>query len=116
MKNDRPFGWVNPHVGIKVAYLPPCMRSAIGSACSKDLVFFARDTANSFFQCALNSSLPSLCGPATKVSTVVRNDELNSHEVGIDRLQSSLDASYSLVDELENGLRGTIASSRSDLG
>ena len=80
------------------------MSPAIGAACAKDLIFLARDKANSFRQGSLDCSQSSLCGPAAEVGAVVRDDELNTN------------GDTPLVDQFEHGFGSAIAPSRSDLG
>ena len=63
---------------IKVAYLASGVRTGIGSAGSCDLDFLARDQANPFCQCAMDSSLSGLRRPAAKIVSVVLNDKLYS--------------------------------------
>ena len=64
----------NLGVAIEMAYLPSRVRAAIGSARSYNLAILARDSANSFCQCALDCFQSSLRGPAAKIGSVVRDD------------------------------------------
>lgn len=66
--------------GVEVAYLAARVSAAVRTARSNDLDFLARDSANSFFQCALDGSPSSLRGPAAKIAAVVGDDKLDSHK------------------------------------
>ena len=78
VQNHRPTRRLDRNRAIKVADLAQGVGAAIRSTCSNDLVILARDPANSFFQCSLNTSLSRLCGPAAEIGSVVLNDELYS--------------------------------------
>jgi hypothetical protein len=72
------FGW-QCDVAIEMADLPFRMCSSVGSTRSGDLNFFARDTANSFFQCAMDSSLSFVLRPTFKFRSIVGNGKFDSH-------------------------------------
>lgn len=63
---------------IKVADLSTGMSASIGAACPYDLAIFARDLANGIFQCSLNGSPSSLCGPAAEIGSVVGDGQFDS--------------------------------------
>lgn len=65
--------------GVVVYDLSTGVGSAIGSTCADDLdIFIARDLANVFCQCAVDSSLSFLWGEPTKIVAVVGDGELDS--------------------------------------
>lgn len=76
VKRVRPSVHRNSVFKIEVATLTHRVGAAIRSTGSYDLAILARDLAYSIFQGALDSSLPFLCGPAAKVSALVRYGEL----------------------------------------
>ncbi len=78
IQGSGPIGWLDSHVGIKMADLGSGMGTAIGPARSDDLAFFARDLAHGICQCSLDGSLSGRCGPAAKVGPVVGDDEFDS--------------------------------------
>jgi hypothetical protein len=80
-ENSSPTFWRHAGVGVEVTNLTFCMSPAIRTARSRDLVFLARDAANSFFQGSPNiSQMFGPCGPPAEIGPVVSNDELNSHD------------------------------------
>ena len=78
VKNSNVLLSFHIHGSIEVTNLPQRMCTAIRAARADDLHILAGCPANSLCQSALDSSLPSLRGPAAKIGAVVRDDELYS--------------------------------------
>ena len=71
IQHSRPFLWRHLDVCVEMANLTKRVRPTIRAARAYNLHILASCLANSLCQSALDSSLPSLRGPAAKIGTVV---------------------------------------------